>query len=146
MKKRLIEYDLPLADISEESAREKRPSEEPGLEKTDAVPSEEQYLEEKELEELEEYIQYYELIRERIKKYVSRNYNAFKEEGGVGVVFSLYRSGALKDVQIDKTKSAENQALTRAALKSVRDAAPFPAFPESLKKDELTFNISIIFQ
>ena len=52
LQQRIIEnlprtYELEKKEL-QESAREKRPSEEPGLEKTDAVPSEEQYLEEKE--------------------------------------------------------------------------------------------------
>jgi len=106
----------------------------------------ERYLEKKELEELEEYIQYYTLVREKIKKYVTKNYTASREEGRIDLAFRLGRNGSLKNIRIDETKSTKNSYLRKIATKSLEQASPFPAFPDKLSKPELTFSITIIFK
>ena len=68
------------------------------------------------------------------------------ERGEVTVSFVLGQNGALKQVVIDKAGSSKSAQLQNAALKSIKAAAPFPAFPASLQREELTFNISIIFK
>ena len=108
--------------------------------------SDEQYLEAKELAKLEEYIQYYELIREKIKKRVTENYTRFHEEGIAEVVFRLNKNGALENLTLNESKSTTSQLLKKTALKSVSAAAPFPAFPPSLDRGDLTFTIALIFK
>jgi len=106
----------------------------------------EQYLEEKSMEELDEYIEYYELIREKIKKYVAKNYTRPTKEGRVDVTFTLSRNGILEDILIDVNRSANNIFLRNAALRSVKQASPFPPFPNSLEGESLAFSIAIIFK
>lgn len=106
----------------------------------------EQYLEEKSLEELEEYIEYYELIREKIKKHVAKSYTRSMKEGRVDVNFMLSRNGTLKDLSIDDKRSATSTFLRKAALRSVKQASPFPPFPSSLEGEDLAFNLAIIFK
>jgi len=139
------EYDLKDKELQQAARREEVKPSEP-LTEEDSLLSAEQYLEEKERELLEEYIQYYELIREKIKKTVARNYTQFREEGMVEVAFTLDRRGRLKDLIIDKLKSASSASLHKTALRSIERAAPFPAFPRLLKRDDLTFAIAIIFK
>jgi len=139
------EYDLKDKELQQAARREEVMLPEPIVEE-DALLTEEQYLEEKELAKLEEYIQYYELIREKIKKTVARNYTLFREEGMVEVAFTLDKRGRLKNLIIDKLKSASSASLHKTALKSIERAAPFPAFPPLLKRDDLTFAIAIIFK
>jgi len=110
--------------------------------------NQEKYLDEEELEKLEEYIEYYELIREKIKKTAARNYASFSSDGedAVGATFSLTRRGELVNVNIKESASRADSAMKEAAIRSIREAAPFPAFPETLDRAELTFNIAIVFK
>lgn len=129
-----------------ELAAKKAIAEEEGLTKVEAPAEDEKYIEEEELEKLEDYIQYYELIRERIRKYVMRNCSSFVDEGGVDLLFTLTDKGALKTISVDESRSVKSSYLKKAALRSVRKAAPFPSFPDSLERGELTFSISIVFK
>lgn len=97
-------------------------------------------------ENLEEYISYYQLIRENIKKYVAHRYANPSEEGEVYVIFRLSSMGELKRLSVNELKSAKSESLKQVALESVRQAAPFPPFPAALNKRELTFSIAIIFR
>ncbi|MBL7156850.1 MAG: TonB family protein [Candidatus Omnitrophica bacterium] len=138
-------YDLEEREIQEVTQKKPETIQEAKLTK-DISEEGEQYLEKKELAELEEYIQYYKLIREKIKKHVTRNYTIFREEGRVDMAFTLTQHGSLKNMRIDETKSSKNPQLRKTALRSVKNASPFPPFPKELQKRELTFSIAIIFK
>ena len=138
------EYDLQDKELRQ-SERENKVAED-GSVKTEGELAEEQYLGEKELEKLEEYIQYYELIREKIKKLVARNYTSSREEGAVEVAFTLDKRGALKNISIDEANSARCEALRETALKSIRQCSPFPPPPEALGKRDIVFSLAIIFK
>lgn len=91
------------------------------------------------------YMNYYHLIRERIKTNAYRNYKG-KKKGEVLVSFLVRRNGSLESVKFN-AQLTENQALANMALKSVEESAPFPEFPEELTKySHLQFNISIYFK
>ena len=98
------------------------------------------------IENLEDYISYYELIREAIRAHVDRYYTYPEEEGEVHVIFRVTSRGQLIKASINKVKSVSSDALQRIALQSVHAAAPFPPFPQALDKKELTFTILIIFK
>ena len=106
----------------------------------------EQYLEEEGLKELEEYIAYYELIREKIKARVSQDYSRSSRGGRVDAIFTITRKGLLKNMSFDKQPGFTDTALQNLTAKAIKTAAPFPAFPDSLKRGELTFTLSIIFK
>ncbi|MBN1354317.1 MAG: energy transducer TonB [Candidatus Omnitrophica bacterium] len=99
-----------------------------------------------EVENLKEYISYYELLREKIKAAAPIHYTRLSEQGSVNAIFVLHRNGNIKELRIDETESAQSGYLREIAVKSIKSAAPFPPFPEALKKDELTFSIAIIFK
>ena len=91
------------------------------------------------------YMDYYRLIRERIRTNAYHNYNSTKK-GEVLVNFLVKKNGLLKSVNLD-SQSVKNRVLRDIALKSVRESAPFPKFPEKLSKySHLQFNISIYFK
>ena len=149
MEERIIEnlpenYELRKKEMQKKDRKEKSVEEE-GLTKAELPAKKEEYLDENELKKLEEYIQYYELIREKIKKHAAKNFSS-REEGEVEVVFTLNKNGALKALSVNGPGSAKNSRLKNTALESIKYAAPFPAFPDSLTRGELAFTIAIIFK
>jgi len=138
-------YDLPKEELKKAS-QDKPPRAEEAVKQAVASDKKDDYIEEKDLRKLEDYIQYYELIREKIKRNITETYTASGKEGRVEVVFSLSKSGALKNISVDEKKSVRNSYLKETALLSVKRSAPFPSFPPSLNREELTFSIAIIFK
>ena len=138
-------YDLKKKETKSASQKKATPKDS-GITKADVRDKDERYVEEKELRQLEDYIQYYELIRQEIKQKIDKNYTARGKEGRVEIVFTLNRFGVLRNIDVDEENITENLYLRSVALKSVKVAAPFPAFPSSLGRKELTFSIAIIFR
>lgn len=88
---------------------------------------------------------YYRLIRERIRNSAYHNYNS-KKSGEVLLNFFISKDGALQKVDLNP-QSVKNGNLRKIALESVRASAPFPEFPVELQKyTGLQFNISIYFK
>jgi outer membrane biosynthesis protein TonB len=93
-----------------------------------------------------EYKNYYQIIRERIRRLAYYNYKKV-EEGEVFLTFSISAEGALLNLSINDEKSAKSDYLRDIAARSVKDAAPYPGFPEKLKNsDKLAFNVIISFE
>lgn len=66
-----------------------------------------------------------------------------REEGRVVVAFTLESSGALVAVHIKQSSGSER--LDEAALQAVRDAAPFPPFPEGSARQRWEFSLPLSF-
>ncbi|MEM8499453.1 MAG: TonB family protein [Pseudomonadota bacterium] len=66
------------------------------------------------------------------------------QEGVVQIVVRLKKDGEL--IEASFAEESEYSLLNRAALKAVKDAAPFPAAPEKLAEEELVLEIPIRFQ
>lgn len=93
-----------------------------------------------------EYKSYYQLIREKIRKLAYSNYKKL-DEGEVFITFSLTHDGELIDLSINSGKSTANEYLLSIAERSVKEAAPYPSFPEKLKDNKrLSFNVIISFE
>ena len=91
------------------------------------------------------YMSYYRLIRERIRNSAYHNYKSQKK-GEVLLSFLVGKDGSLKGIDL-APQSVKNRNLRRIALKSIRESAPFPEFPEGLRQyTRLQFNISIYFK
>ena len=90
----------------------------------------------------EDYINYYQLIREKIRQRLKHNYTNYYNEGDVRVAFSLNSDGSLASAEA----SAADTALAGIAERSVREAAPFAAFPESLASPRIPFDLAISFR
>lgn len=92
-----------------------------------------------------EYLNYYQVVREKIKDYAYKNY-AGDSTGEVFLIFTVLSNGSLSDLGLIEEKSVENKFLKSIALKSVRYASPFPPFPREIVHPRLKFNIIICFE
>ncbi len=84
-------------------------------------------------------------IRRRVenqKRYPRREKQAAKE-GTVRLRFVIHPKGDLLALEI--TAHSPHQGLNRAALQSIRHAAPFPSFPEGISRESLTLEYSLSF-
>lgn len=90
------------------------------------------------------YLSYYQLIRERIKRSAYQLYSS-RERGEVYVSFIVRSNGQVIDTDLIEAKSSSNLHLRDIALRSIRNAAPFPLFPKELNYPDLSFNILITF-
>lgn len=92
------------------------------------------------------YLNYYESIREKIRRFVINNYPHYIACGEVYLYFVLLSNGKLKELKIVEEKSSQNKMLKKIAKRSVVQASPFPAFPEDLQQSQLSFNVIISFE
>jgi TonB family protein len=91
------------------------------------------------------YISYYQIVREKIRRSAYQNYT-HNETGDVYVSFIISNDGYIRDVRLVEEKTTANDYLKNVALRSVRDASPFPNFPKELDYPQLSFNIIISFE
>ncbi|MBF0532441.1 MAG: hypothetical protein HQL23_05010 [Candidatus Omnitrophica bacterium] len=68
------------------------------------------------------------------------------QEGEVYLTFLLAADGKLLAVKIIEEKTRANAYLRDVAVRSVREAAPFAAFPKDMNYPELSFNLIISFR
>lgn len=101
--------------------------------------------EDKNLKKIPAYMDYYRLIRKRIKDNAYRYYDS-KNWGEVSLSFTVLADGSLENLRLNE-EHLSGSGLGEIALRSVKDAAPFPAFFKELKDyARLQFNISIHFK
>lgn len=97
------------------------------------------------LKKIPGYLDYYRLIRDDIRKNAYYYYDSARD-GEVFLSFIILRSGDLETLSLNED-SSPNNILRKIALKSIKQAAPFPRFPDELAKyARLKFNISIHFK
>jgi len=91
------------------------------------------------------YISYYQIVREKIKRSAYFNYTR-TETGEAYVSFIISSDGHLKEIRLIEEKSVTSPYLKEIALRSVKDASPFPRFPKELDYPNLSFNVIISFE
>ena len=91
------------------------------------------------------YMAHSQVVREKIKRALYENYNR-TEVGQVYLSFMLSRDGSLKEIHLVEEKSTPSAYLKEIAMRSIKDAAPFPGFPPALNYDQLSFNVVISFE
>ena len=91
------------------------------------------------------YMSYYQFVREKIRRYAYENYTR-TEDGEVYLSFIIYNDGLINEIHVVEGKSAASPYLKEIALKSVRDASPFPNFPKELDYEKLSFNVVVSFE
>jgi len=101
---------------------------------------------EAEVRKTEDYINYYQLIREKIRRRLKQRYADRTREGDVTIVFTLDSGGRLLKADIDEASSGADGVLKDMARNSVIDAAPFPAFPKGVDLPRMSFSITISFR
>lgn len=67
-----------------------------------------------------------------------------RTEGRVGVKMTILKDGRLERIEI--TESSGYVILDKAALESVRRAAPFPSLPEAVERKRVQMNIYLVFK
>lgn len=91
------------------------------------------------------YVSYYQIVREKIKR-AAYQVHTKQETGEVYITFMISNDGYLKDVKLVEEKTQAATYLKAIALKSVKDASPFPNFPKDLDYPQLSFNVVISFE
>ncbi len=94
------------------------------------------------------YISYYRAIREKIRLHADKNYphNKRTAQGEVFLSFIVASNGQLLQVMVVDEKSSADRTLRNMAIHSIRDASPFPSFPEGMDQYQITFNVIISFE
>ncbi|MDP1853892.1 MAG: TonB family protein [Candidatus Omnitrophota bacterium] len=98
------------------------------------------------------YLKYYEATRGEIRRYAY--YNVVEHlvpnysraySGEVCLYFTIVSDGSLKELRVIDDKSTQDNYLKEIAMRSIKDAAPFPVIPKELDYPELSFTIIISF-
>jgi len=82
---------------------------------------------------------YYLKVREKIKSILEKNCRGRMEEGEVYVKFIITKNGTLKDLVLYKNSLKNARFLEAMAIKSIRQASPFPPFDDGINETELLF-------
>jgi len=93
-----------------------------------------------------DYINYYQLIREKIRQRLKSNYRRYHGEGDVGLVFILRSNGSLEALDIERASSTKDASLIDIAVSSLRQASPLPPFPKALAIPKMAFNLTVSFK
>lgn len=96
-------------------------------------------------EKKEAFLDYYQIIRERLRAEAERNFIGYFAEGNIYLAFALARDGRLIEAKILEG-SSPTEYLREISIKSLRDASPYPPFPPKLKQEEIYFNVIISFE
>lgn len=91
------------------------------------------------------YINYYQLVREQIRRSAYQGYSR-TETGEIYISFLIMQDGTLRDIKLIEDRSTPSYYLRDIAVKSVKAAAPFKAFPNDLNYQQLSFNVIISFE
>lgn len=91
------------------------------------------------------YISYYQIVREKIRRSAYQNYTS-AEVGEVFLSFLIFSDGSVKTVRLIEEKSSPSSYLREIALRSIKEASPFPNFPKELDYPQLSFNVVISFE
>jgi len=87
---------------------------------------------------------YYDLISTLIMEIVEKNRPSMPIYNEVVISFALNRYGRL--ISEPWVFKGDDEVLTDIGIKSIKEAAPFPAFPTSIEKRRETFQIAISYQ
>jgi len=98
----------------------------------------------KELSKNKSYLLYDDLITAKLRN--SKVYPATFSEGEISVSFVVGSDGRLISVEVLPDNSTGNSILSETAVKIVKNASPFPPFPDDLLRMQLRFSVVICFQ
>lgn len=97
------------------------------------------------------YLSYQDKLRQKIKaaaEYYSDQFFFFDNprNGSVFVTFVVKSDGSLSHVQIQDSKSSQDELLKKITLAAIRNSAPFEHFPTDLNYADRTFSLEISFE
>jgi len=85
------------------------------------------------------------MVREKIRRAAYQNYSRI-DTGEVFLSFIISNDGYVRDTNLVEEKSSTNFYLREIALRSIKEASPFPNFPKELDYPQLSFNVVISFE
>jgi len=91
-------------------------------------------------------INYFQLLREKIRSAVKRRYRGYSHSGDVRVFFTVEKDGRLSQISVNRAASTTDARLISIASDGIRESSPFPPLPRSVKRDRFTFNLTITFK
>ena len=143
-----IQKEIQVKADSRKSAKSSKLKDKIKSHKRDAVKdsSNEAAKKEARLKESKDYVNYYQLIREKIRSRLKDNYRYYSREGEVYLSFVLTQNGSLLSYAIDRSKSTQDEVLLHITATSLKAISPFPALPRSLSVSKMSFNIVISFK
>ena len=89
---------------------------------------------------------YYKLIWQRVNERIIANKRERPIPGEALISFVLMSDGKLTDQPQISALVDTDPALVQIALHSIKEAAPFPPFPSTIRKQYETFNISVSYE
>lgn len=93
-----------------------------------------------------DYVNYYQLIREKIRHRLKENYGYYNREGDVYLTFTITPNGSLLTYNVDRARSTNDEVLIHIASASLKAVSPFPPIPRSFSAPKMSFNIIISFK
>ncbi|MCM8761180.1 MAG: hypothetical protein NC938_00355 [Candidatus Omnitrophica bacterium] len=93
-----------------------------------------------------DYINYYQLIREKIRQALKHHYKRYHKEGEVRLTFILRSDGSLSFFEVDKSASVRDEVLRDIAIRSLKEASPFSPFPKSVDLPSMSFEVTVVFK
>jgi TonB family protein len=93
-----------------------------------------------------DYVNYYQLLRERIRERLKSHYGRQHGEGEVRLEFVLRADGALAAASVDRSASVRDAALIDIAIRSLKEASPFPPFPKAVDLPQMSFDLTVVFK
>jgi hypothetical protein len=105
-----------------------------------------QYYEIKYDPKSDEYIGYYQAIREKIMQGLKNLYNYHYRNGDVYLLFTIKSDGTLTGFDIDRQRSAKDRTLIDIVVTSLKRSSPFHPIPKEMALPEISFNVIISFK
>lgn len=114
--------------------------------KIETGPEKKETESQKSIESRRDYVSYYQLMREKMRRCLKENYGERSNEGDIHLIFMLDPDGRLLKYEIDMVKSVDDKVLSDITVRSLKEASPFPPFPKGLPKRALSFDVTVSFK
>ncbi len=105
-----------------------------------------QYYEIKYDPKSDEYVGYYQVVREKIMQGLKNLYRYHYRSGDIYLLFTVKSDGTLVGFDVDRARSAKDKTLIDIAATGLKRSSPFPPFPKDMALPEVSFNVVISFK
>lgn len=122
---------------------ETKPPERPAKKPEDSETRPEEPHREESVRKSRDYINYFQLIREKVRSNLKKKYTDRDRQGDVPLLFDVGSDGRLLDARCG---AGCDPALAAIALESLLEASPFPRFPRGLSFTSMSFNLTVSFK
>ncbi len=138
--------ETPKVEIREKVEAEAAPAAPPARKQAAQAQAQEAARKQAKIKSTKDYINYYQLIREKIRQRLKSHYGRQHGEGEVRLEFLLRSDGALLAADANRGASTQDAALVEMALKSLKEASPLPPFPKAIDLPRMSFDLTVVFK